>query len=192
MKQHVLTQTNFDSLLDWLDSNRTKAAERYEIIRNGLIQVFRNKGCVVSEDLADETIDRVAIKVKEIRDSYTGDPSRYFYGVGKLVHLEYLKQPRLAELPPLLVAPQRDDVELQYQCLDECMDKLTPNNRSLVLQYYSDRKQAKLEARRTLRKMLNLKPSALRVRIYRIRETLETCVRECVETKASTVTDHPF
>lgn len=192
MKQHILTQSNFDSLLDWLDSNRTKAAERYEIIRNGLIQVFRNKGCDISEDLADETIDRVAIKVKEIRDSYIGDPSRYFYGVGKLVHLEYLKQPHLAELPPLLAATMPDDVELQYQCLDACMNRLTPNNRSLILQYYSDRKQAKIDARRAILKMLNLKPSALRVRVFRIRETLEACVRECLEAKASEVTDQPF
>ena len=192
MKQHILTQTDFDTLLDWLDSNRTRAAERYEIIRNGLIQVFRNKGCAASEDLADETIDRVANKVKDIRASYTGDPSRYFYGVGKLVHLEYLKQPHLAELPPLLVAPQRHDVELQFVCLDECMNKLTPNNRSLVLQYYTDRKQAKIDARRTISKMLHLKPSALRVRVFRIRETLEKCVRECLEAKASAVTDQPF
>jgi DNA-directed RNA polymerase specialized sigma24 family protein len=192
MKHHVLTQGNFDSLLDWLDSNRTKAAERYEIIRNGLIQVFRNKGCIVSEDLADETIDRVAIKVNEIRHSYRGDPSRYFYGVGKLVHLEYLKQPHLAELPQLLVAPQPEDVEVAYQCLDECMNKLTINNRSLVLQYYSDRKQAKIDARRAILKMLGLKPSALRVRVYRIRETLEECVRKCLEAKASAVTDQSF
>ena len=192
MKQHVLTQSNFDSLLDWLDSNRTKAAERYETIRNGLIQVFRNKGCLVSEDLADETIDRVAIKVNELKLSYTGDPSRYFYGVGKLVHLEYLKQPHLAELPPLLAATKPEDVELQYQCLDDCMNKLTPSNRSLVLQYYSDRKQAKIDARRAILKMLNLQPSALRVRVFRIRETLEKCVRQCLEAKASAVTDLSF
>jgi DNA-directed RNA polymerase specialized sigma24 family protein len=191
MKQQILTQSNFECLLDWLDSNRTRAAERYEAIRNGLIQVFRNKGCLTSEDLADETIDRVANRVEEIKRSYTGDPSRYFYGVGKRVHLEYLKRPHLAELPALLVAPQPEDIEHRYQCLEQCMNKLTAHNRALVLQYYSDRKQAKIDARRAIRNIFKLKPSALRVRVFRIRETLERCVRECIETKEA-VTDHSF
>ena len=184
MKQHILTQNNFDSMLDWLDSNRAKAGEKYEAIRHGLIEIFNYRGCVTSEDLADETIDRVARKVKEIKNTYDGDPSRYFYGVGKKVHLEYLKKTRFVELPPVLEAPQPADVEPQYACLDVCMNKLTIHNRTLILQYYSERKRAKIDSRRTILKVLNLKPSALRVRVFRIRQTLEKCVSSCLESKA--------
>ena len=182
MTQHVLTQSNFDCLLDWLDSNRAKAGEKYEMIRNGLIDVFNYKGCLDPDELADETIDIVARKVKEIRDTYVGDPSRYFYGVGKNVYLDYLKRRRPAELSALLVAPQPDnDLEEQYECLDQCMAQLTVGNRTLVLQYYRERKQAKIDSRRAILEKLNLKPSALRVRVFRIRATLEKCVRHCLE-----------
>ncbi len=181
MTRNVLTQNSFDCLLDWLDSNRAKAGAKYEAIRSGLIQIFNYKGCLSSEELADETIDRVARRVPEIRDSYTGDPAKYFYGVGKNVYMEYVKRKRTAELPELLVAPQPDDVEQEYECLDQCIGKLTVGNRTLVLQYYSERKQAKIDSRREILEMLNLKPSALRVRVFRIRETLEKCVRNCLE-----------
>ena len=183
MMKHVLTQSNFDCLLEWLDANRAKAGEKYELIRNGLIDIFTYKGCVASEDLADETIDRVAKRVIEIRSSYTGDPSRYFYGVGKRVYMEYLKRKQPVELPVLLEAPQTEDVEQQYECLDQCMSELTVGNRALILQYYSEKKQAKINKRRAILDMLNLKPSALRVRVFRIRQTLERCVGNCMEVR---------
>lgn len=181
MKREILNQDNFDSLLKWLDPNREKAGEKYETIRNGLINMFEYKGCISAEELADETIDRVAKRVEEIAGSYTGDPARYFYGVARRVYLEYLKRRQTVELPAILKAPQADDTEQQYECLDQCMQSLTDSNRSLILQYYSERKQAKIDSRRSIRQMLNLKPSALRVRVFRIRATLEKCVLECLE-----------
>jgi DNA-directed RNA polymerase specialized sigma24 family protein len=181
MKHDVLTQSHFDNLLDWLDSNRDRAGEKYETIRRGLIQVFEYRGCVGPEDLADETINRVARRVEEVRVTYTGDPARYFYGVGKKVHMEYLKQKQPGQMPAVLVAPEPDDTEQQYQCLDRCMGKLTDGNRTLILQYYHEQKRARIDSRRGILQVLNLKPGALRVRVFRIRETLEKCVRECIE-----------
>lgn len=181
MTRHALTQTDFDCLLDWLDPNRAKAGEKYEGIRRGLIEIFNYKGCLCSEELADETIDRVARRVPDIRANYEGDKAKYFYGVGRNVYREYLNRKRTAELPKLLIAPEPDDVEQEYYCLDQCIGKLTVGNRTLVLRYYSERKQAKIDSRRAILKMLNLKPSALRVRVFRIRETLEKCVRNCLE-----------
>ncbi|MGB8507575.1 MAG: hypothetical protein WCD76_04145 [Pyrinomonadaceae bacterium] len=181
MKQHVLTQSNFDSMLDWLDPNRRKAGEKYETIRNGLIQVFQYKGCLREEELADETINRVAARVKDIRPTYTGDPARYFYGVAKNVHMEYLKEKQPVEMPVVLAMPEHEDVEQQYQCLDQCIGQLTDGNRTLILQYYRERKQAKIDSRRAIHQALNLKPGALRVRVFRIRDTLEKCVRHCME-----------
>lgn len=181
MKQQVLTQIDFDSLLNWLDPNREKAGEKYEMIRGGLIDIFHYRGCTGPEELADITINRVAKKVHEIRSDYTGNPARYFYGVAKKVYLEYLKQRQPLELMALTAA-RADDVEYQYACLDKCMEKLTPDNRDMILQYYSEKKQAKIDSRKALRDSLHLKASALRVRIHRIRENLEKCVCQCVET----------
>ncbi len=186
MKQNDLTPDDFDNLLNWLHADRDQAGKKYEDIRRGLIEIFNYKGCAEAEDLADATINRVARRVKEIRDDYQGQPERYFYGVAKKVHLEYLKQHPTVELPASLESPQQEDVEKQYNCLEQCLKKLTNSNRTLILQYYRERKQAKIESRRALRQMLNLKSSALRVRVFRIRETLEKCVRSCLELEDET------
>jgi DNA-directed RNA polymerase specialized sigma24 family protein len=183
MTQHVLTQDNFDALLDWLDPNREEAGKAYESIRSGLIAIFNYKGCAVAEELADETINRVAGRVGEIRASYEGDPVKYFHGVGKRVYLEHLKRKPTVELPPNLEAPRAEDVERQFQCLEECLGQLSGVHRALVLQYYQERKRAKIESRRALQQALNLKSNALRVRVFRIREVLEKCVRRCLELK---------
>jgi len=189
-KNSGLTQNNFDSLLEWLDSNRAKAGEKYENIRNGLIQVFNYKGCVSSEELADETIDRVARKANELRLSYVGNPARYFYGVGKKVYLEYAKKKPTLELPTVLRADdQWENVEREYDCLDRCLQKLNDRNRVLLLRYYAESKQAKIDSRRALLQAFNLKPSALRVRVFRLKATLERCVRKCLETDNNSVTE---
>lgn len=178
-----LTQDNFDALLDWLDPDREKAGEKYEAIRSGLIGVFIYKGCVAPEELADDTINRVARKAETLRATFKGDPARYFHGVGKRVYLEYLKRKPTVELPTWLEAPQAGDVEQQFQCLEECLGRLSGTQRTLVLQYYRGRKRAKIDSRRVLREVLKLKSNALRVRVFRIRETLEKCVRRCLELK---------
>ena len=56
----ILTKESFDTLLAWLDANPDAAARKYEQIRTRLIKIFVCRGCLESEDLADETIDRVA------------------------------------------------------------------------------------------------------------------------------------
>jgi hypothetical protein len=61
------------------------------------------------------------------------------------------------------------------------MKMLTANNRALILQYYSGQKSAKISSRRAILQMFNLKPSALRVRVFRIRQGLEKCVAHCLQ-----------
>ena len=75
-----------------------------EAIRRRLIRLFASRGSNNPEELADETIDRVASKSPQLIDKYAGDPSAYFYGVAKYVWLEltlgshYLNQHRLCLL----------------------------------------------------------------------------------------------
>ena len=58
-----LTKEEFDELLSWLDTDPDRAGEKYEAIRHRLITIFLNRQCYEAEDLADETINRVAKKV---------------------------------------------------------------------------------------------------------------------------------
>jgi DNA-directed RNA polymerase specialized sigma24 family protein len=91
-KDRELTQEMFERLLAWLDKDRDRAGLRYEEIRFQLIKIFVSHECPDSEGLADETINRVARKIKDIADTYTGNPASYFYGVARIVYLEYLRR----------------------------------------------------------------------------------------------------
>lgn len=175
-----LTEEQFGQLLAWLDPDRSRAGERYEAIRRRLITIFLNRQCDEAEDLADETINRVAKKVAGLKDTYTGEPALYFYGVAKNVYMEYSRERhRPLQLPPP-VTP-RSELEPQLRCLDECLNKLNPDSRELILSYYQEQQRAKISSHKKMSETLGVNAGALRARTHRIRVKLEKCVRECLE-----------
>jgi len=182
-KDWILTQEDFDALLAWLDPNRETAALKYETVRIRLIKIFACRGCSEAEDLADETINRVTSKLHDIQASFTGEPARYFYGVANKIHLEYLRRKPVPPLPE----PEVDSVEseLEYLCLDRCVEKLTTENRGLVLSYYQEDKHAKIEQRKLLASSLGIAANALRIRAHRIRASLQECVKQCLQGAAA-------
>jgi DNA-directed RNA polymerase specialized sigma24 family protein len=191
-KEWVLTQTDFDTLLNWLDpADRERAGSKYETIRLRLIKIFACRGCAEPEELADETINRVTAKVPEIANNYVGDPALYFYGVSQKVRLEYTRasQKRQAEGPEdLKVSPRSwampdtdDDAEPAYQCLEKCLKELTEENRKLVVEYYQLEKHAKIEHRKKLANEMGIAVNALRIRAHRIRVALQQCVTQCLD-----------
>ena len=181
-KNWVLTQESFDALLDWLDPQREQAGQKYEDIRLRLIKIFTCRGCFEPEDLADETINRVTGKLKQIEGDFTGDRARYFYGVANKVHLEYLR--RKPVLPSQVLPRTSDGVEQEFECLERCMEQLTPENRELVLQYYQEEKKAKIDHRKLLAEKLGIAVNALRIRACRIRASLQECVQACLRRTA--------
>lgn len=180
MKQRsTLTKAAFDSLLTWLDADRDQAGKRYEYIRQRLIKIFTCRGRSDAEELADETINRVALKAQEVTKEYVGDPALYFYGVAQKIYLEALrKRPPVVVPPPI---PKSEDIEKEYECLERCMEQLLPSNRELVLEYYQNDKRAKIDHRKKLAERLGIAQNALRIRAHRIRLTLQQCVRACLE-----------
>lgn len=175
-----LTKEQFTQLLAWLDADLVRASEKYETIRRRLITIFLNRQCHEAEDLADETINRVAKKVSGLKNRYVGDPALYFYGVAKKVLLEHLRKRRkVLQSPPPIAS--RSELEPHLKCLDECLEKLMPASRELILRYYHDQKQAKISSHKEMGEMLRLKAGALRARTHRIRAKLEKCVLECLE-----------
>lgn len=177
-KKWGLTQQAFDSLLAWLDSDRDRAGALYERIRRRLIRIFVCRGCAESEDLADETINRVARKVDQIANTYNGDPALYFYGVANKVYLESLH--RKPEPRASTTESRSEQIERELNCLDECMKTLPSDNRELVLQYYQEEKHAKIVHRQHLARQLGIPLNALRIRAHRIRTALKNCVKECL------------
>jgi RNA polymerase sigma factor (sigma-70 family) len=178
-EEYGLTGDRFEQLLAWLDSDRDRAGQKYEQIRYQLIKIFVSRGCLISEELADRTIDRVARKLSKLSDTYSGDPALYFYGVAKLVFLEYVRREPLVSQSPSPGSVQDD--EQQYECLQQCVRELTPRNRELILLYYGDEKLTGVHRRSELAKRMGLEPNALWVRVHRIRERLRACVDECLK-----------
>lgn len=178
-KDWFLTQESFDALLVWLDPSREEAGRKYEEIRLRLIKIFTCRGCSEADDLADETINRVSQKLKEIESAYEGARAPYFYGVANKVYLEHLRRKPIPTPP----APADDceEIEQEYACLEKCMANLTPQNRKLVRQYYKGEKSGKIVHRKQLADQLGIALNALRIRAHRIRVTLLECVECCVQ-----------
>ncbi|MFN2532919.1 MAG: RNA polymerase sigma factor [Pyrinomonadaceae bacterium] len=179
----VLTQESFTALLAWLHSDVETAAGIYEEIRRRLIRIFISRGCAEAEDLADETMNRVAKRLSNLEYGVDDDRVRYFYGVANKLYLEYLRRKPAAVLAP---APLDDEeTEHRLSCLEYCMDQLAPEHRDLVLAYYEEEKKARIDHRKLLAERLGLAPNALRIRAFRIRSQLCECVERCLRAQNS-------
>lgn len=175
---------DFERLLSWLDPDREAAAAKYLHIRSRLIKILIRKGCWEPEDVVDETFDRVAQKVDDLKETYIGDPAAYFGGVARNVYLEWLRKKSTPPPVPDIVPPD-EETGPEYDCLDDCLKHLAPKNRVLVLEYYQDDKQAKIDRRKALAEREGLEMEALRLRVHRIRKVLRVCVSECLERKVT-------
>ena len=176
------TQESFANLLRWLGGSSEESGRAYETIRRRLIALFACRGCANAEDLADEVINRVTAKIQQEGFVFEGEPVRYFYGVAKMVHLESLRR------RPVPQEPVRDDpaeVELQHQCLESCVEELTPRSRQLVVGYYSQEDKGRFATRTELASRLGIPMATLRVQAHRIRSLLRGCMSQCLERKAA-------
>lgn len=183
-KDWVLTEESFNLFLSWLATDREAAAKKYEELRLRLIQIFYNRGCPMAEDLADETFNRVMRRLPEMIGSYVGAPAAYIHTTAHNVFLDYLKQ-RNEPLPDEVFerAHSADDNLAEEQvsaCLERCLARMTPHNRELVLNYYQENKQAKIVHRKQLAERLGLAVNALRIRLCRLRTSLQQCIGTCL------------
>lgn len=174
-----ITREQFDSLLAWLDSDREIAGKKYETIRAGLVRVFISKGFSDAEAHADEAIDRVIQRLPDIRETYEGEPVRYFHGVARFVILENMRrrETTVEELSAVWVDPRPTSQE--HECLDHCLQLLPEQKRDLILDYLLYEGQRKIEHHRQMAKELSITDVALRGRVHQIRVRVEKCVREC-------------
>lgn len=178
-KLQGLKQEDFDLLLSWLDPNADRAGLIYEKIRWRLIAILASRGCGIPEELADETIDRVARRVVDIQQGYVGDKAIYFLGVMNNVHHEFLKRPTMVRPPEL--NQDTETKEKTHACLGKCLDKLNPKSRQMIEGYYAENKRAKIDLRKRIATELGVSISTLRLRALRIRERLQICIEQCLE-----------
>jgi DNA-directed RNA polymerase specialized sigma24 family protein len=178
-EKRQLTQENFESFLRWLDPVMEKAAEEYEKLRFRLITFFSHRNCHFPEDLSDETINRVVLKIDEERIE---NKLAYFYGVARNVYLESLRKEKMHvnvdDIDP--AAPPPGEPVFSDDCLNKCLAELPEENRALILDYYSEDKQAKIDLHKKLSEGLKTSQTALRMKIVRIKQRLKGCLTECM------------
>ncbi len=180
-----INKKGFEELLFWLDENREIAGQKYESIRSRLIKFFQGRGCFIAEELADETIDRVIQQIENLTQKYQGEPALFFYGVGKNVFHEFLRRPQTVELSPFLTEPDGNSSEetQRSNCFSNCLKTLTEEQQKLIVSYYEEEKIARINQRKQLTKELNISPVNLRIRVFKIRNSLKKCIANCVNKK---------
>jgi DNA-directed RNA polymerase specialized sigma24 family protein len=192
-----LSETAFRRLLEWLDAGNETSGESYLEMRRRLTAYFDRKGCSAADELADETLNRVARRLEETGNIVATAPAQYCYTVARFVFLEQLQRPgrdpvsldSLSEAARARVlgdidasgSDQRRIDETRLECLQRCLAQSEARDRELITQYYHGDQRSKIENRQSLAARLEISPNALSIRTCRIRSRLETCVRRCVE-----------
>jgi DNA-directed RNA polymerase specialized sigma24 family protein len=180
----VLSQDSFNRFLQWLDAGVDSGGLRYLELRQRLVLYFDRKNCTSPDELADETLNRVARRLEEEGSISTDTPAHYCFIVARFVLLEFLRtRDRLKTLDDRLPAPshstqEKIDSERRAECLERCMRNLDPDEIELITGYYQGTQRVKIENRKALAARLGITMNALSIRACRIRDKLETCLRK--------------
>lgn len=197
-KDQAITQQAFDRLLAELAPQRERAGEMYEQIRQKLLKFFQWRGCSAStaEEYTDRTIDRVARKIAEGATVHAQHPYLYFHGTAINVLREHWKKAEknvcqaLDDLSPTYhpsVNPlkvqetqeARLNQEARLECLSECVNQLSAEQREMILVYHQGEGGPKIARRKELAKQLQVPLNALRIRMFRLRGEVEECINDC-------------
>jgi hypothetical protein len=189
-KNWTLTMRAFNRLLNWLDEGANSEGQKYLEMQRRLIAYFDRKNCSAPDELADETLSRVARRIDEEDFIESETTARYCYILARFVFMEYLRETQKGTVALDEIRRQRhgkdstaaevdDDKEKMLNCLERCTNNLETANCELITKYYIGKKRVKLENRRSLAASLGLTINALSIRACRIRDKLEACVRQC-------------
>lgn len=191
-----MTAGAWDGFVRWLDEGGDSEGRSYLEMRRRLVAYFDRKNCRNPDELADETLDRVARRLEEEKTIETETPAKYCYTVARFVFMESLRSKdaksdsidQMSRLDELKATDgsddeERDEKEKMLSCLDKCSSELEPKNRDLIFGYYVGDERVKIENRRSMAARLGITVNALSIRAFRIRDKLEACVRLCYSKK---------
>jgi RNA polymerase sigma factor (sigma-70 family) len=206
-----LDAQSWDDLFNFLDPNRlaNSGADRDRVaearcleIRWKLVVFFSARGCPEGEDLAVDTLLRVAARCREVDVTGFGDRTGYFYGVARNVLREWRRRETAesehrevfrSELLRLPVADARSWAEqgLVQRHLTLCLAALTDRARRLILSYYAEERGAKIEHHRAMAEAFGRSVNSLRIEVHRIRKTVRECLNQRLRDSAGTAPSAP-
>jgi len=187
----TLTAEAFDKLLDCFDVDRDSAGEKYEDLRRALVRYFEGRRILFAEENADEVFNRVSRKLidgVQINNLYG-----YCYEVARRVLLERQRSPESKmhsieefELEYSATDSIDDAIEKEkmLRCLNQCMEKLPPESRALITEYYQHNRNDRVKLRKAMSERMNLSREALANRAQRLRAKLEKCIERCLKMTA--------
>ncbi|MDX6613564.1 MAG: hypothetical protein QOD75_2750 [Blastocatellia bacterium] len=177
--KNEITREKFAGFLDWLSPDRERAGEEYERLRFRLATFFAQRQSPFADELADETINRVILKSAEEKIE---NKIAYCYGVARNVYRESLRKERVTlDIDNVTIAAKSpEEPAFSSECLDQCLEKLSPDSRTLLLDYFSEARLAKIELHRRISVSLEVTQTALRMRVMRTKQKLKVCVQECM------------
>lgn len=186
-KSYELGQEQFDALLGLFSTDREKAGDEYERIRSGLERFFYFKGCADPQSLADDTINRVAVKIHTFDPSKNVKPASFFYGFASNILMEDRRSARkeieLGETQFQAKETYQDDEtgEARLSCLRKCMERLRVVEKDLIVRYFARRGPEKMKELDAICRELNCTARALHTRVFRIKNAMKDCITECVK-----------
>ena len=184
-QKRELTREKFVSFLEWLSPDSDLAGEEYEHLRFRLCTFFSVRQCSFADELTDETINRVILKASE---EQIESKIAYCYGVAKNVYREWLRKQRthLDINEVRIAATVPEEPSFPSECLDKCMQELSPETRSLLLDYFSEEKSAKIDLHQRISQSLKMTQTALRMRVMRSKQKLKICIEQCMSMQGVT------
>ena len=186
----LLNQPAWDALLARLGPDPEAAGIQYELLRRRLIRFFEWKGCAACEDHTDDVLTRIAGKI--VAGEAIVNVQSYALGVARFVLKEAGATPVHvlidddALVSAALAAPPVAESDARAECLDKCLDQMPRATRSLTLRYYEGTGGAKVTNRHAIARELGITERALRLRVFRARESLELCVNDCLSVRGRT------
>ena len=173
-----------EGLLARLGLDPDAAAGEYRRLHRRLLAFFESHGSLEPERDADETLDRLARKLRE--GHVIRDVPAYVHGLARNVLREAWRHARREEgtrealraMPP----PPAPDA-LLWDSFDRCLAELGADRAELLVAYYSASRGSNRAWRAELAASRGLSLNALRIRVFRAREALRECLARSLAEK---------
>jgi DNA-directed RNA polymerase specialized sigma24 family protein len=196
-----LQDREFQLLLTTLGDSSERGAHEYLNLHKRITTLFINSQSCAPEELADETLNRLAHQLAEGKEINPGSSFPYAYGIANNIRREHWRScesckrrrirrddendgDSLDSLPAIDSLADKEDVDgkgRMLECLDECLAKMNKEERLLLLEYYSEDKTQKIVTRDRMATRLSVTSGALRQRLWKLRTPLRDCTEECAD-----------
>lgn len=169
-------------LLEIFSSNQDEAGITYNELRNSLVRFFQIKGDFDPDEAADLTLDRAALKVP--KDTPIENLTGFCFGVARFIFLERVKRTKKLNVAADEFYRKRNLSEIVQETDDEffvfrdCFEKLTSAEKLFLRGYFVDLSFSELDkCRRQICLENDITPNNLRLKVFRLRQRLENCVK---------------